>query len=1463
MAKNLGDNVSSVLEGLGYNYDKVVFQQGKPFLDSEINIAQELQEILTQKSTAHLPSGWLSFRHYYTSNTLTSSFYTQDPEGAKPEVALVNGWPIYVTNTATSLKHINKIDLSANELRSGSRVDGVFLEVWRSLLTPGENDGINKPDSITKIGDINSITMFDSSVGWAVGENSIILKTYDGGQSWVSQETPIATSYNRVKFYNQDIGYAVGNGGYIIKTINGGQTWNIVYSNIDDNLNDVYIMDYNKVCAVGDNGAVLLSIDGDTFELIKSVSGVTNNLNGVYFYDTFIGWAVGDGGRLIITNDGGNSWSSTIINDSQTSLEVTQDLNSVGFYNYNEGIIVGSGGIILKTTDGGASWSNVSARIYDDGAYKSIDDIFVNETNTFNRVFIKKEFPINFNIAVYPQSVTYFKNISYSISPSNYPNKLIFDYTGALDNKAYKSILDLNSYATAEELRDAINGILSPYLPTDINLDDTLRQKARVFLSSIGYTASKPSDFQETTGSVTSTSSANLNFSIEDKAWIIGTNGVFLKSNNSGYKWEVVENNYGYDFKDTSFVNDSTGWLSGNDGVIIKYDSNFEVQTTDLLLSNKGRVFPEGNILSESLDYLEDNTINPQVGVETTKRVQIQYRIRVVDGIDPFMFQEAGLGSDYIYSLGPNETTEDSGNYKYDNMGTENGDYGVWRARCRNTVDGYSWAIPMFFVTRRNSSPYNISSNINGSTFYNLNAIRPDGLTYQEVVQEDITDIRRKINIHSYSSLYEKNVDNLLMNNLKTSISNRDERGSQHGSYILGLDTYTGTTDINKLIAGQITSEASIVELTKDVPADPEPTQDELTFGPIEKALFHNDMAYYSALAIRIVDDVETVVEEMQGTFVGLGTNTVIFLKPSNYTPSGGTENVVYRLTTSYMDYSKIGLSRTPKEPIGIRYVGDSAASSQFYRGINKFLDSCVIEELDERVSGYKDYTVINSAEEVISVKDQEIYEEVGTLSESDTDYVRSTTKFRTQQFRGSLVEYHYFTQVTVATSILRVPKNLNKYTVFMVKEIKNAVTGAPYKVSTNYSSDQTIRDREVLAGQISSTLTNLIIYLDEVYIIPANNIVEIVLEVTSTENGEISEFGFTENNLGETQASLRSSFVSNYNPTAKSVRGFYKSVLYPDSESESLGPTEVLPSLELDLGDYLAMGIASFPTREKSNQMYLWYKSSDPSKGYYAALPIASVEGLGTSTLTINMDPRVSIKSGKVYVPILVKMNDLPSLVDTSKAYVYYKYIPYQTVKTLPSELSLEVVKCSEFVYISNLGTGSSNVIKPEPYEMPIEHIAVNDSTILNDNMFSNVDDINMSTYTVDTGFLKLPAIISRTIGSDIILSSPNNVGDNLGRTYYTKCSEDITFEAERLDKSTPRKVFIPMLARIRSDITTPFLRGELVLVVFSKAYKARVENKTGYYYDNDTEYQEGYYEYVDTAISVYRLVNKPLVRV
>jgi photosystem II stability/assembly factor-like uncharacterized protein len=1470
MAKNLGSGVSTVYDGEGYAFDKVVFQQGKPPLDAEFNLAQELQEILTRRSTAHLPSGWLSYRPYYCSSDIANGFYTQDPSGAKPEVALVNGWPVYVTNTGTDLPHVNKVDLSDTILRSGSRTDGVFLEVWRALLSPYDGDETqSKPQPTVKTADLRSVDMYDENTGWAVGENGVILKTVDGGINWISVSPPVNAFFKRVRFLNNSIGYVVGDGGEILKSNDGGESWLRLSSGTTENLNDVFVISETGICAVGDNGTVLLSIDGTNFSIISQISGVTANLNGLTFFDAHVGWAVGDSGTLIVTKDGGLTWEDQTVTDSRTGLKVSANLNSVAFYNLNDGLVTGDAGLILKTSDSGYTWSNMTDRIWYDGAYQSLADIYPTRTTDLSRVVVQRDFPLKFTIAVYPDSKNYFTNIVYKISPANYPNSLVLEFTGTQDHLNYIHVLELDMYATSEELKDAINDIVSPYLASDASLPDESRAKVRVFEADVSYQPfSAPSDFRPTSGSITSLVPAQLSFSVEDRAWIVGAYGMMLETRNSGSKWEIINIDSGFDLWDASFVSSTLGWIVGGDGFIYKYDPvhTSGEQDSDLELRTRGRIYPEGNVLSQADDYLQDNMISPQVGVETTKRVQIQYRIRVVEGIDPFTFPESGLGMPYVRSLGPNADEETAGGYSFENSGDETGDYGMWRSKCRGTVDGYSWAVPMFVVTRRNSAPFNADTNINGSTYYEYNAIRPDGYTYERVVDEDVVDVRRMITVNSYSYLLEKNLDKLLANRLRTNMTDKDQQGLQYGTAILAADSYEGSTPITNLVSGLVTSTAVLKSQVKTFDPNITITSSELTFGPLDKALFHNDPAYYKAVVVR---DGTVTEEPVQGTWEGRGTDTAKFTIADNYVPQGGDlTGIEYQITAGYLDYSGEGLSRVPNDPVSVKYRATDTDSNQTYwfNATKAFDDSRVLETISGSVEDHPDYVLAYSAQEIqANVEDESLYELAGNTDPTDADWKRSISKYAGQQYRGSLVEYHYFFKNEASTNTVRIPKNMNGYALFAVRSLSNVVTGAEYKISTQYAADLSLRDRETVDAVLQTA--NLVVYTDEAYTIPANAIVEVVCEVmvqASDFGGTAYDVGITVANRGEVQDALRTSLTSNYHVASKGVGGLYVGMLYPLTFTTLANQfsLELAASPVPGMQNGVILGLSSMVTRTSDSQMYAWYKSNDPGKDYYTALPIASVDGLGTTGITVTLSPDKSINAGTVLVPILVKLATLPGLSENSLAYAFYKYRPVQTVGNLPDEMVVEVLKGSDFVYITNMGTGSSNVVKGVPYDIPAEQIGVNDDTVVNDNMFSNVDDMDFATYSIDTGFVKLPSIVSNYVGEDMTLSSPNNVGDRLGRTFYTDCDVDVYAQCDQMSISTPRKVFIPMVARVRSDVTSPVMRGELVLLLFSKVYKARTDNVTGWYEDTGQEYAPGYTEEAKTAVCVYRLTNKPLVR-
>ena len=125
------------------------------------------------------------------------------------------------------------------------------------------------------------------------------------------------------------------------------------------------------------------------------------------------------------------------------------------------------------------------------------------------------------------------------------------------------------------------------------------------------------------------------------------------------------------------------------------------------------KLWKYGNVLYGGVDNPSDEMLDGAVGFETTKRVQVQHRLRVVDNIDLGTYPE-GLGSPTVEARGPNGAAV--GGMTFSNMEAE-GDSGLWRAgdgdptNALNTVDGYVYAIPVAAVFRRNTDPYQAISN--------------------------------------------------------------------------------------------------------------------------------------------------------------------------------------------------------------------------------------------------------------------------------------------------------------------------------------------------------------------------------------------------------------------------------------------------------------------------------------------------------------------------------------------------------------------------------------------------------------------------------------------------------------------------------------------------------------------------------------------------------------------------------
>jgi hypothetical protein len=138
-------------------------------------------------------------------------------------------------------------------------------------------------------------------------------------------------------------------------------------------------------------------------------------------------------------------------------------------------------------------------------------------------------------------------------------------------------------------------------------------------------------------------------------------------------------------------------------------------------------IFRYGNVESGQ-SYLADDLIDPSLGFETTQRVQLQYRIRVVKGMTGFASSPDGFDATSVKAQGAATAPT---TFSFTNMRQTLGDPGLWRAgdgtaNTLATVDGYVYAIPLCAVFRRNSIAWvgEPSPNLNGA--FNRNPTATD-----------------------------------------------------------------------------------------------------------------------------------------------------------------------------------------------------------------------------------------------------------------------------------------------------------------------------------------------------------------------------------------------------------------------------------------------------------------------------------------------------------------------------------------------------------------------------------------------------------------------------------------------------------------------------------------------------------------------------------------------------------------
>jgi len=186
-----------------------------------------------------------------------------------------------------------------------------------------------------------------------------------GQERWIPLEKPTTRDLQKVFFHDTAQGWVVGDSGTILKTTNGGMTWVHQESGITNGIHSFFMLTpaHGWVLAFQypkDTmwyGTIMLETsDGGATWMRREFAG--DFYYTVFFHDSLNGWLGGDRGKLVSTTNGGITWSPALVDSTPAS---GFPIHNLRFYSRDYGFALGGridlAGVVWRTTNGGEWWT--------------------------------------------------------------------------------------------------------------------------------------------------------------------------------------------------------------------------------------------------------------------------------------------------------------------------------------------------------------------------------------------------------------------------------------------------------------------------------------------------------------------------------------------------------------------------------------------------------------------------------------------------------------------------------------------------------------------------------------------------------------------------------------------------------------------------------------------------------------------------------------------------------------------------------------------------------------------------------------------------------------------------------------------------------------------------------------------------------------------------------------------------
>ncbi|MCH2235313.1 MAG: YCF48-related protein [Crocinitomicaceae bacterium] len=246
------------------------------------------------------------------------------------------------------------------------------ITIFAVFFTPLLNAQTWYEVSVPTEKDLVSIDFPTNLVGYIGGEDSLFMKTTDGGVTWTAIELTGVTMFGggttvqHIQFFNENLGYiSTGPYGKVYKTEDGGTSWNVVEVSPDLCFSSGMYFFEEDSAIIGGAGCF-------SPERMDSYGPSGYNESAIPFTDDWygliididfegdLGIAVSNSNGIFRTTDHGVTWDTVHVGVAPgvplTSVEII-DENDI-YIGYSS---LGEGSGILKSSDGGLTWGEEGA----------------------------------------------------------------------------------------------------------------------------------------------------------------------------------------------------------------------------------------------------------------------------------------------------------------------------------------------------------------------------------------------------------------------------------------------------------------------------------------------------------------------------------------------------------------------------------------------------------------------------------------------------------------------------------------------------------------------------------------------------------------------------------------------------------------------------------------------------------------------------------------------------------------------------------------------------------------------------------------------------------------------------------------------------------------------------------------------------------------------------------------------